>query len=328
MYDDIPAPRARLLSLLVAAACGGLCATASADPTITLTATYALNGNAPADAIPEGSTTPLPGGGADFYFSKDEAGSGVFFHTYGDTNGSSYFGARASGQGLDFYARTSALYSGSYTNTTGSVQLLNFSFNVDSGNVGLSGDGTGSANTRLQIRRNGSVVSQGDTTIVQTTSGVTCSESDIGVLGNWANCASATDSSVYGAGGPFTVNMGLVGIGETILIDYDIVSIVSGRGNVHTCGGGYGGYGGYEGYGGYGGDGGNGNPLPTYECADFSAIARSGDPFDGGTPVNTADFLVTATAVDLPEPGSLGLLAAAGGGWWLSRRRRNGGSAG
>ena len=62
MYDDSSAPRARLLSLLVAAACSGLPLTAFADPTISLTARYALNGAAPADAIPEGSLNTTPDG--------------------------------------------------------------------------------------------------------------------------------------------------------------------------------------------------------------------------------------------------------------------------
>jgi len=319
MYNENTAPRARLLSLLVAAACAGVSVTAAADPTITLTAFYALNGGVTTDAVAEQGFT-----GSDFYFSKTEAGSNVFFHTYGSTGSTTYFGARASGGGTDFYANTSALYSGSYTNTTGSALMLDFSFYVDGGETALYGVGDGSANTRLQIRRNGSIVSQGDTLISQAAGVTTCSESDIGALGNWASCSAADANSAYGAGGSYTVGLGLVAAGETITIDYDIIATVSGQGIVHTCGGGYGGYGGYDGYGGYG-------PrveLPTYECSDFSGISRSGDPFGAGTLNIVDDFSLNATAAPLPEPGSLALLAAAGGGWWLSRRRRSGGKAG
>lgn len=319
MYDDSSAPRARLLSLLVAAACSGLPLTAFADPTISLTAQYALNGAAPADAIPEGSLNTTPNG-ADFYMNKAAGGSSVFFHTYGFTGGSTYFGARASGEGLDFYARTSSLYSGTYTNTTGSAVMLNFSFNVDAGEVALWGEGVGQANTRLQVRRNGGVVSQGDTLVTQTASGVTCSENDIGALGAWGNCSSANANAVYGVAGAYSVDMGLVGIGETITIDYDIVSTVSGqyRSGAISSGNCYGGYGGYgqvavaEAVAPGGG-----------QCVNYNGIARSGDPFNNGGVFNTADFSLTATAAPLPEPGSLGLLAAAGGGWWLSRRRRS-----
>lgn len=317
MYNENTAPRARLLSLLVAAACAGVSVTAAADPTITLTAVYALNGGADTDAVAEQGFT-----GSDFYFSKSELGSDVFFHTYGSTGSTTYFGARASGGGAQFYASTSALYSGTYTNTTASALMLDFSFYVDGGETALYSVGDGSANTRLQIRRNGSIVSQGDTLIMQAAGVTTCSESDIGALGNWASCSAADASSATGAGGSYTVGLGLVAAGETITIDYDIVATVSGQGIVHTCGGGYGGYGGYDGYGGYG----PGEPLPTYQCSDFSGIARSGDPFGGRTDVDA--FSLNATAVDLPEPGSLALLAAAGGGWWLSRRRRSGGAAG
>lgn len=327
MYNDTPAPRARLLSLLVAAACGGFAATAVAAPTITLTAAYALNGGAPVDGLtdPDATIYTTASGGSDFYLTKNVGASGVFFHTYGSAGSTTFFGARASGNGADFYATTTALYSGSYTNTSGSAVWLDFSFSVDSGEVGLDGNGTGSANTKLEIRRSGVVVSKGDTLITQTSSGTTCVESDLGALGNWANCASLTDNHVYGAGGLYTVNLGLVNAGETITIDYDIIATVSGQGALSTCGGGYGGYGnGYpDGYGGYG-DGGSGEPLPTYDCFNYNGISRSGDPFGGGSPDSVAAFALNATAVDLPEPGSLALLGAAGGGWWLSRRRKPG----
>jgi hypothetical protein len=329
MYNDNPAPRARLLSLLVAAACCGFAATASAAPTITLTAAYALNGAAVPDALGDSSatlyTTP---GGSDFYLSKSDGSgmgySSIFFHTYGSTGSTTFFGARASGSGADFYANTSSLYSGSYTNASGSAVSLDFSFYVESGEVGLDGTGLGSASAALEIRRNGVAVSRGATTIAQTVSGTTCSEStDLGALGSWASCASSTDSHVYGSGGMFTVNLGSVAAGETITIDYDIVATVSGHGGVSACGGGYGGYGGYpNGYGGY--VEGPREPLPTYDCINYNGIARSGDPFGGNAPDNVAAFAFDATAVatDLPEPGSLALLGAAGGGWWLSRRRK------
>lgn len=317
MYNETSAPRARLLSLLVAVACGGLSVTASADPSITLLARYALNGATPADAISQGSLRPYADG-ADFYMNQADGGSSVFFHTYGHTSDPTYFGARTSGEGANFYGYTSALYSGSYTNNTGSVMSLSFSFNVDGGEVALWGDGVGTAETRLQVRRDGWVMSQGDTTVTQTTAGYSCAENDIGALGSWANCSSSTANYVYGSGGTYSVDMGLVGIGQTIAIDYDIVSTVSGQyvsGAVNSGNCSYGGYGGYalvvE------------QPTP---CVSYNGIARSGDPFNNGGMFNTADFSLNATAADLPEPGSLALLAAAGGGWWLSRRRR--GSAG
>lgn len=320
MYNDNPAPRARLLSLLVAAACAGVALPAAADPSISLTAVYALDGAAEADAIADTGFTAPPSGG-DFYFSKDSGTSSVFFHTYGFTSSPTYFGARASGQGLDFYAKTSALYSGTYTNTSGSAIALNFSFNLDGGEVALWGTGNGSANLRLQIRRNGSVVSQGDTLITQVGATVNCSESDIGALGAWASCAAADSNSVWGAGGAYSVDMGLVAAGETITIDYDIVSTVSGQYIDGAESSGNCNYGGYA----RNAEGGEQSNGP---CVSYNGIARSGDPFNGNEPFVNADFLLTAEAVDLPEPGSLALLAAAGGGLLVSRRRRGGGSAG
>lgn len=325
MYNDNPAPRARLLSLLVAAACAGIALPAAADPSISLTAVYALDGAAEADAMAEDSFTP-PTTGGDYYGTKYGSGSSVFFHTYGFTSSPTYFGARASGEGLDFYAKTSALYSGSYTNMSGSAMALTFSFNLDGGEVGLWGTGNGSSNLRLQIRRNGSVVSQGDTLITQVGGTVSCSESDIGALGAWASCAAADANSAWGAGGAYSVDMGLVAAGETITIDYDIIATVSGQyidgaQSSGSC----------NNYGGYAAlrvaEGGEGVEQPYVPCVNFNGIARSGDPFNGNEPFVNADFLLTATAADLPEPGSLALLAAAGGGMWLTRRRRGAGSA-
>lgn len=319
MYNESPMPRARLLSLLVAVACGGLSATASANPSITLAASYALNGDPIANALLQGSLVTTPTG-ADFYMNQAVGGSSIFFHAYGNTGGTTYFGARASGEGSNFYGLTSSLYSGSFTNNTGGVVDLNFSFNVDGGEVGLAGSGVGTASTRLQVRRDGAVVSQGETTVTQTAAGYSCTKTDIGVLGGWSSCSSPTAHWAYGAGGAYSVDLGLVGIGQTVGIDYDIVSMVTGQytGGAVSSGNCYGGYGGY-------GNvavteavfGGGGGP-----CTSYNGIARSGDPFNGGRAVNTADFSLTSTAVPLPEPASLALLVAAGGGWWLSRRRR------
>lgn len=326
MYDEIAMPRVKLLSLLVAASCAGLTAPAFAAPEITLTAVYALGGapvtdgltDADAQLNPSGTTFPSATG-ADYYLTKNDGSSGVFFHTYGFTGGSTYFGARASGEGADFYAKTGALYSGSFTNSGSSAVALNFGFNVDAGEVGLFGSGVGSANLRLQIRRNGVAVSTGDTTITQTAGGTSCSESDLGALGSWASCAAADSNFVEGFGGAYSVDMGLVAAGETITVEYDIISTVSGR---------------YTGGAASSGDCNNTEQataataamiaeLPSTSCVYFNGIARSGDPFNGnGLGFATADFSLTAQ--ELPEPGSLSLLAASGGGWWLSRRRRAG----
>jgi hypothetical protein len=140
------------------------------------------------------------------------------------------------------------------------------------------------------------------------------------VLGGWSTCSSPNANWAYGTGGAYSVDLGLVGIGQTIAIDYDIVSMVTGQytGGAVSSGNCYGGYGGYGNVATidavFGGPGG--------QCTSYNGIARSGDPFNGGQALNAADFSLASTAVPLPEPASLALLAAAGGGWWLSRRRR------
>ncbi len=337
MIPDFNAPHPRLLSVLVAVALGSLSSVALADPSITLSASYALNGGPTMDGLidPAASLSggPFPSNtGGDYYLNKSASTatdtSSVFFHTYGYTGSSTptYFGARASGSGSQFFATTASLYSATFTNASAAAVALNFGFNVDGGEVGLFGTGVGSAELLLRIRRDGIVVSQGDTKIVQTAVGVSCIETDVGSLGAWSSCGSATANSVYGAGGAFSVDMGLVAAGATITIDYDIVSTVSGQyldgaqssGNCNA-------------YGGYAKAPGEAAQAAIREgggqCVSYNGIARSGDPFNNDGLGNTANFSLDAVNT-VPEPGSLALLGAAAGGWWLSRRRQGRGQAG
>lgn len=298
---------------------------------ISLEASYALDGSTMVHPIGnEGTLVPFDavfptGDAADFYlYKQSDAGSNVFFHTYGGTGASSptYFGARASGQG-DFSASTSATYTDRYVNHSGGASNVAFTFNVDFGELGLFGQGTGQASLLLQVMVNGTVVSRGYTKIVQDSSGVICSEDDLGALGSYMSCSSPSSRYANGSGGPFTVDLGLVADGEALDVEYDIVSTTSGT---YTSGdvdcnlqGGYG-------YGGYG-------LTAVFEgpsfCPRFNGVARSGDPFnlplDVRTPGGSASlaaFAFDSTAASVPEPTSLGLLGAAAAAAALRRRRR------
>lgn len=298
--------RPKLLAALVAAALGSLTLIARAD-TITLAAEYKLPGDT-------GTLTTPVISPPDFYGYYVEGSDSVFFHTYGDLGNPTYFGARASGEG-NFYAKTSALYSASYTNAGASPIGLVLSFYVESGEVGLYGTGIGSADLRLQVRRDGGVVSQGQTTITQTLAGTTCSENDIGVLGNWASCTSSIVNYAYGTGQTFAVDLGSVGAGQTIAIDYDIVATVSGKftDGAVSSGDCYGGYGEAAAFA----------PMIAegpQQCVWYNGIARAGDPFNGAPTNQPAD--ISLTPQNVPEPGSIPLVGAAIAGLWFSRRRR------
>ena len=260
----ISSVRLKAVPVAVAVLLGGLWSTSQALPVsygnITLDAAYHLggtySGGTPPSGVVDGMADPAanifstPSGADVLLFSSDSSGNNAFFHTYGFTGAYTYFGARASGVG-DFYASTRATFSQTFTNTSSSAQLFNFSFNIANGELGISGQGAGFADLLLNIKRNGSTVARSRTTITQTSGGaVSCddSSSDQGSLTNYMNCASPNGAFATDLGGPFAVNMGLVGAGESFVLDYDIIATVSGNLSQGTrleerCTGGYGGYG-------------------------------------------------------------------------------------
>jgi len=318
--------------LLGSLATGAFATPALTSGPITLDANYSLAGGAPpVDGMTDPSSNLYnPGNGADFYlFKSDALGNNVFFHTYGFASSPTYFGARASGEG-HFAADTRATFSKSFTNNSSVAQLYNFSFMVDAGEVGIGGTGEGFASLLLNIKKDGSTVAQDFTSITQTALGaVTCADNDTGLA--YMSCLNGTVGNAFGSGGPFNVSMGLIGAGETFTLDYDIIATVSG--NLTSSSGNY-----YQAcYG--GGDGHGGDAVvPDKEICTFnqffpgSAIARSGDPFNGplfgnqaasadiNNPFAQANFQVAPASV--PEPGSMALIGLGLAGLAIARRKK------
>lgn len=300
--------------------------------TISLSASYSLNGGAVVDGLTatnaqfSGDLPPYPvSNGSDFYLYEQSGASNVFFHTYGFVGSPTSFGARASGEG-EWTATTSANYSTVFTNGGLSAVPVSLSFFVDSGDLGLFGSGVGVAELMLRVRVNGVDVARDQTTITTGVGGTTCTENDVGSsLASYTSCGSADANQVFGAGGMFTVALGLLGAGETFDIDYDIIATTSGSfsDGAVDCNYDGGGYGGYE-------------TLAAqaqvvegnYFCPTFNGIARSGDPFNlplnQATQVSAFDPRLSAS---VPSPGSLALFGLAGviGASMQRRRHRRSG---
>jgi len=292
-------------------------------PTITLDATYSLGGGADQDGMTDPATsifTSPSAIGADMFLSTGDANGNVFFHTYGFTGTPTYFGARASGDGV-FTAFTRATYTNNFTNTLGVAAPFIFSFLVDQGEVGFTGGGNGSAELILRLKVNGTDVALDRTTININGSTTTCTEENLGALGAYMGCG-GNSNAAQGSGGnsqTFNINVGTFNPNESFTLDYDIIASVSGSltSGSAGCDTGYGDNGGelvdivatafaFEGPGGCGGYG----------------VSRSGDPFGGPSLGLLAGQF---TQAQIPEPNALALLGIAGlaaGAASLRKRRR------
>ena len=292
---------------------------ALAAPAVVLTANESL-GSAPVTDVMDPATV----NGGDFFRTNSDGSNSSFFHTYGFNSGVSYFGARASGQG-SFFVNTSATYTNSYFNNTGVAQLLTFNYHVDTGQMSISGTGTGYADLSLALKFNNVLVS-GDHGHVE--NGTSCNTNvggagaNAGSLANYLVCSGNNDA--YGNAGSYSASQ-LVAAGATLAIQYEIIAETAGTftsTGTDDCS-----------------DNGNnqrvnnaarvtpqalviGDPGGTttprgHNCAVFNGLARSGDPA-GFAPFAPAGPGFTIAAV--PEPAGWALTALAVAGLAFVRR--------
>jgi hypothetical protein len=59
-------------------------------------------------------------------------------------------------------------------------------------------------------------------------SGISCSSNDLGTLGGYMGCGAAGANSLSAQSGSYSLNFGLIAAGDSLTIDYDIISTAYG----------------------------------------------------------------------------------------------------
>jgi hypothetical protein len=242
-----------------------------------------------------------------FPSASDINNNSIFGHVYGDPTGGSFFGSRSSGEG-NFTITGTLDYQTTFVNATGGIINPSLAFTIDAGELNVSlPAGATSANASLTA------------VVTESINGGPATK-----LFNYASSMSVTDptqdptfsetGATFNAGGPTLnagqgdyawapysgdVSLGALNPGDSVLLDYTLVSNANGGGDC-TGGGGYGvaAIGATIGIGG-------GSSCDT-------ALARVGDP----------NQITANSPFDLPEPASAAVLGAGMASLAFMRRRR------
>jgi hypothetical protein len=237
--------------------------------------------------------------------ASDLTGDSIFGHVYGDPTGGNYFGSRSSGQG-SFNITGTLNYQSTYVNTTGGVIDPTLAFVIDAGDLNVSlPTGATSASATLQAIITESINGGPATDLFdyESTMTATSSSSDPGFTETGATFNPAGPTLSPGEGDynwsaySGDASIGTLNPGDTVVLDYQLISNATGDG---TCSSG----GGVLAEIGYGG---NGTSCDT-------AVARIGDP---NTITADVPFVVST-----PEPASAAVLGAGLASLAFMRRRR------
>lgn len=250
---------------------------------------------------------------------NDAAGNGASAYAWGNDHGT--YRADASGQGTfdstAVFHRTLQVINGNAAATQYSLNFFIYYGYLSIENwAGVSG--SGATGYDLSIKRNGSTSLFGSSAHLDSSGNLTVNNAL-----NGAQLYSSGSGYSYNWNGTYvTLDLGVLGAGESMNIDFDLVTTANGNYAVqgYSCGY-YGEYGGEmpsvmsDAYGDYGGT--------CYQTGRVNGAL--GDPADLSStlPPGGVNFVVSGTPLNqVPAPGSLSLLGVGLGAMALARRRR------
>ncbi len=228
-------------------------------------------------------------------------------------NDSGWMFARAYGEGI-FTSESSIQQSVEFTNTATSLQNYFFDFTINFGSLQTRGtslidDDLMTASNEVSIKLNGVEIFNSSAELKKNATGAGLTTSGL-LLGSYASGSDEYRWNPYND----KLDLGIIGIGETFTLDYDITTFASSNVMPAVCDDGYGDDDGY----GYGGVGSTGSPC-------FSNWARSqfGDPNGlSSVLINSNTVTSSSATVTVSEPSALLLLGGGIAGLAFSRRRK------
>jgi len=343
------------ISVSVILALSGLSLASQADViTLSATASYALDGGATVNFSDIKSTSGSPAlltvpGFVDVLdFTNAATGSTSGIHTYGDTGGS--FGSRTDGSGI-YDVNGRFIQNRTVINSSGSAMQYFYTFTLTDGQINASSTSLAAgqfanAQFAVDILVNGLSLFQTSAQALTDSTSFSLVSGGTNIFNLGSSCTSASSCGAAWGTQTFTLDLGILTAGASLDLTYDLSTRAWGNaaaeptlqtyepfiftdadGNtVFDCSGGYGG----EGYAAItiGETGGGGTFNPTTGLCELtvttpigSSIARFGDP-DLFSTQPIADFPITTSAVNVPEPGGIALIGTGLTGIAALRRRR------
>ena len=262
-----------------------------------------VNGQANADAV---TSTFGPASDSayvtDSSYADDTDGSSSYANAWGNQYGTYFAGASGDGVFNSFgrFHRTLNLSNNNGYNTDYSLNFFIYYGSMSADSNGVSGTGWGSYD--LSIKMNG-------TDTLFSSMAKIHSDGTLQTSGTQLDGATQSGNYYYWNGTDVTLNLGTLADGESLSIDFDLVSTAFGDfGFSNSCNGGYGEYGGDDGYG---GDVTSFSSVENgYGGCTGSTYVGLGDPADfaengqQNPPVNITGMRSNA----VPLPGTLALL--------------------